>query len=292
MKTLLLILLPALSFGQTIYKGGVINKKTKEKVPFATVALIRANTGTNADEVGQFILTTNGNKSLDTLIISCVGYETLIMPANKLPQTIELDEKQTMLSNVSVASKLKWTSVKLHDRGCGDIGVTTNGFQTQIAQIFTTPFDNVILAEVEICKSNLLFDTHKTLFRVRFYDMDTITKAPSVEICDEVIEVNTSSKKIKVNLEKYKIRVPHNFFVAIEWLKIPYNEDKETVTMNGKKQERITYRPTITCDDALHHGKPMERAMPPYDVWGLNYQNKWFPMTWIKNLSVSATVKY
>ena len=61
-----------------------------------------------------------------------------------------------------------------------------------------------------------VFDPEKTIFRIRIYDMDTITKAPSSDLCDEVIEVKTRSKFINLNLEKYKINI-HNkdFFVAV-----------------------------------------------------------------------------
>jgi len=291
MKTLLILLLPTITFGQTVIQGNVVNKKTKLKVPFATVGLTGENIGTNANENGFFTFTQKVINLRDTLIVSCVGYETLKLPIENLPQTIELYEKQVLLSEVTVTSKLKWEYVKLNEKDCGNIGYTTRGIQTQIAQFFTSPSDNAILKEVEICKSNPLFETNKSVFRLRFYEMDTVTKAPSYELCDDLIEVKTISKKTKVNLEKYKIHIPQrNFFVAIEWLKIPYNVNNEKVTIDGKKEEYITYRPVLTCNHASE--KSQYKLGTPYEVWGLSYQNKWFPILWIKDLSVSATVKY
>lgn len=291
MKTLLCLLFPAFTFGQAVYKGSIVNKYTKEKVSFATVGLAIENIGTNADEDGKFVLTTEVGNLNDTLSISCVGYETLKIAVSKLAGIIELEERQTVLANVSITSKVKWTYTKLNDSECGNVSITTRGFQTQVARLFTTSSDKAILTDVEVCKSNPIFENHKSIFRLRFYDMDTITKAPSTELCNEIIEVKTSSKRTNVNVEKYKISIPNkNFFVAVEWLKIQYNENVEKVTTDGKKEVSITYRPNISCSNALHGNNHREER--EYPVWGLSYQNKWFPMVFIKDISISATIKY
>ena len=291
MKTLLCFLFPAITLGQAAYKGNIVNKKTNEKVSFATVGLVIENIGTNADEDGKFVLTAKAGNPNDTMTISCVGYETLKIAVSKLPGIIELEERQTMLANFSITSKVKCVYIKLNDSECGNVSITTRGFQTHVARLFTTTSDNAILTEVEVCKSNPIFENHKTIFRLRFYDMDTITKAPSTELCNEIIEVKTSSKTTNVNVEKYKISIPNkNFFVAVEWLKIPYNENVEKVTSDGKKEVRVTYRPNISCTNALHGNN--HREVREYAVWGLGYQNKWFPMVFIKDISISATIKY
>lgn len=288
---LIVFLLPLLSHGQIIYKAKIISSTTKQSVPYATVALLRANIGVNADENGQFMLRVTNDIVGDTLIVSCVGYELLKIPARNLSETIILHEKPIDLSEVKVTSKLQWTFTKLHDIGCGDRGITTDGFQTQIAQFFTAPFDNSILTEVEICKSNSLFISHKSLFRLRFYDMDSTTKSPNKEIFNQVVEVNTSNKKTKVNLEKYKIYVSKHFFIAIEWLKIKYNEDKYTIMKEGKKIEQITFRPLIRFNSNFQADGKVTLG-ETYNVWSLFYQGKWSPSPWISDLSISATVKH
>ncbi len=288
---IILFLLPLFASGQKIYKGKIINSITKKNIPFATVGFLKANIGVNADENGEFILSTTTENIRDTLIISCVGYETLKIVTQNIPEIINLNEKQVDLSEVSVFSKLNWTFTKLNNKDCGAVGVTTNGFQSQIAKFFKTSFGNSILTEVEICKSNSLFERHKSLFRLRFYDMDTITKAPSTELCNEVIEINTSNKSTKVNLEKYKIRVSNCFFVAIEWLKIEYNENKYTIIVEGKRQERKTYRPSILCDIYKQLANEV-RSGQNYEVWGLFYNDKWSPQPWISDISISVTVKH
>ena len=89
MKFLLLFLLPISAFSQTTYKGSIINKRTKEKISFATIGLVCENTGLNADENGEFNLPAKVSNPNDTLIISNVGFETLKVPVSKLTSAIQ-----------------------------------------------------------------------------------------------------------------------------------------------------------------------------------------------------------
>ncbi|MEJ7822899.1 MAG: carboxypeptidase-like regulatory domain-containing protein [Chitinophagaceae bacterium] len=294
MKIIILFLIaPILTVGQTTYNGSITNKKTKEKIPFATVGLIKENIGINATEDGDFILVSKNDKLNDTLIFSCVGYETLKHPIDKnnlRNLSIELEEKVNELSEVVITNKTSWTFNTLNDFSkCGNSFVGSSGYQTQLAQHFQVPAANAILTALKICRMSLgLIDPEKTIFRIRIYDMNTLTKAPSNDLCDQVIEVKTRSKTISLNLQKYKIHIPNkDFFVAIEWLKIPYNESKgKTKLPDGKVIETISYRPSIGWTDNISS---------KMDPWMLDYKNIWRPMFKMNgktSVSISATVKY
>ena len=255
------------------------------------MGLIKENIGTNADEVGGFTLTSGNRKQNDTLLISCVGYETLKIPAANLSSNISiaLNERESKLTEVIITAKNNWAFTTLNEfSNCGNHFVGSNGYQTQLAQHFHTSTDNSYLTEIKICRMSFNnFDPEKTMFRIRIYDIDTITKAPSSDLCDEVIEVKSKSKFINLNLEKYKINIPNkDFFVAIEWLKIPYNERKTTMKIKGKEFESIMYRPSIGLTDAINE---------KMEAWMLDYRNVWKPMFKMDNktsVSISATVKY
>ena len=127
----------------------------------------------------------------------------------------------------------------------------------------------------------------KTKFRIRIYDIDSVTMGPTHDLCDSII-VKTGSKFITVNLEKYKIRIPQkDFSVAIEWLKIPHNESKHKIKhADGKVTETITYRPSIGWTDNQHS---------TMEAWMLDYKGTWRPMFNMHNktgVSISAKVKY
>jgi hypothetical protein len=295
MKALLLFLfIPILTAAQTNYHGTITNKSTKQIIPFVSVGLMKENIGTNADESGSFQLVSNNIKKNDTLIISCIGFQTLKIPAdNKSIETytIELIELETVLKEVVVTGK-KYVNISTLNEfsNCGTNFFGTSGIVTQLAQHFTAPSNNSILKEIKICRFSIpLIAPDKTIFRIRVYEMDTITKAPTTDLTDQIIEVKTRSKYIQLNLEKFNIYIPNkDFFVAIEWLKIPYNEERTKSKMsNGKTIELLTYRPSIGWTDNIN---------PTMEAWMLDYKNLWRKtssgFTHKTSISIEATVKY
>ena len=295
MKLLILLLIsPVFTMGQTNYKGEIVNKRTQEKIPFATIGLMKENIGTNAGEDGFFNLTSINKKVNDTLIISCTGYETLKIPIAQIAlvnnaNNFQLTEHQTNLEEVIVTNKKVLNTSVLNDfKKCGNSFITSSGYQTQLAQHFSTPTDNSVLTGIKICRmSNGILGPEKTIFRIRVYGFDTLTKSPKNDLCSEIIEVKSSAKFITLDMEKFKIKIPDkDFFVAIEWLKIPYNENKTKIKLNGSEVENITYRPSIGWTDNENSN---------VEAWMLDYNNKWRPMfrtSGKTSVSISVTVKY
>jgi len=293
MKFLTILLFsPLYFFGQTSFRGKVVNTKNKEIVPFATIGLMKENIGTNATEDGTFLLISKADKTNDTLIISCVGFLTQKLPVDRTKTNnlvFELTEQETILKEVVVKNKNSWTSITLNEFSkCGNYFITSSGYQTQLAQHFNVVDYNSILTGIKICRRSMsIVDPDRTIFRIRIYDIDTVTKSPSNDLCDQVIEVKTKSKVISLNVEKYKILIPNKeFFIAIEWLKIPYNENKGKMKVNGKEVEYITYSPSIGWTDNINVNM---------EAWMLDYNNIWRPMFKNNNktsVSISATVKY
>ncbi len=283
MKQLLVFLIfPSMLFGQITYSGKIVSKKSKEKIPYASVGLIKENIGTNADESGFFTLTGSISKEHDSLIVSCVGYETRIVEVKGQSNClIELEERPMILKEVIVNAKQSWCYKILNKlNGLGDACNTTSGQQLQIARHFSVNVDDAVLTEVNICKSNSIFLPHLAIFRLRVYDIDSVTKGPSNDLCDQVIEVRTKSRVVNIDLEKYQIHIPkRDFFIAIEWLKIKENE-------SGTKDHQ-TYNP---CVGITFNKDKSYNA----EVWGLmNYKkNFWMKMMNLKDVAISATVKY
>lgn len=293
MKFLIFLLFPSLHlFGQTAFCGKVISIKNKEIIPFATIGLMKENIGTNANEGGIFSLISKNNKTDDTLIISCVGYLTKLLPVerNKIGNlVIELTDLEKILDEVIVKSSNTRKSITINEFSkCPNHFITTSGYQRQIAQYFRTAENNSLLTNIKICRRSIgILDPDKTIFRIRIYDIDTVKRSPSKDLCDQIIEIKTRSKFINLNLDQYKILIPSKeFFVAIEWLKIPYNANKGTTKVNGNDVEHITYSPSIGWT---------ENKNAEMTAWMLDYNNIWRPMFKMNNmtsLSISATVKY
>ncbi len=290
---IIILLLPIFSIAQTTYKGRITNANTKQPVPFATIGLMQENTGINADENGAFSLVSQSSVRPDSFQVSCVGYQTKKIPVSKTDfYAIELEELVTQLKEIKLSSKDKWTIETINKfSGNGNIGFTTNGSHTQVARLFTSPVENAILTGVRIRKRHYSYQSDKAIFRVRIYDIDTTTNGPSTDLCDEVIEINTSEKNITIDLEKYKIHIPgKQFFVAVEWLKIQYNEDRNMVEGKDGKVESITYRPSLAAYSK--HPASAYIATDPNQIWIMSYQNQWIPLRWCDNVYISATIKY
>jgi hypothetical protein len=252
----------------------------------------KENIGTNTDEGGVFSLMSKTTKTNDSFIISCVGFVTQKLPVdvdNKTTLVIELEEQVTFLSEIVVKNKTSWTTETINEFSkCGNSYTTSSGFQTQLAQHFQVKEENSILTSITICRMSIaLLASEKTIFRVRIYDIDTFTKAPSTDICNQIIEVKTRNKIINLDLEKYKIHIPSkDFFVAVEWLKLPFNESRSKMKINGKEVEYITYRPSIGWTDNVN---------TRMEAWMLDYKNIWRPMftnNGKTSVAISATVKY
>ncbi len=286
MKILLLLLFPLITHSQIIYKGNIVNKITKEKIPFATVGLTKENIGTNADENGKFSLTSKKYVT-DSLVISCVGYETSKFSVDNLPSNLqfEISERQIELRTIIVKNNFK-SSYTLNDySNCGFNSYTSSGSVTQIAQHLQSPIANSLLSEINICK-----EADNSLFRIRVYDMDPISGKPSFDLADTIIEVKSGKRHVKINLEKYNIVIPEkDFFVGIEWLYIPFNENNVKGKKDGQKINYSRYNPFIFFRNRGCNKDNLEKSL---EAWQLDFRRKWIRMyqDWV--FLISAIVKY
>jgi len=296
MKSLLLVMLisfPVLLFAQQSFSGKIIDAKTKQPIPFATIGLLKQNTGTNSYENGTFKFSANRTVENDSFFISCFGYvPKKIAIADKTENLIiELTENEVELQEVVVNKKNTWNATILNDfHGCGNHFITSSGYITQIAQHFYTPEKGTILSAVKICNGSMaMLYKEKAIFRIRIYDMNKTTGAPGKDLCKEIIEIKTGRKNTVMYLRQYNIHIPENdFFIAIEWLKILYNENKSAVRAGAEKKEYISYRPSIGWSDA----KDKE-----VEAWHQDYTGKWSKIPELMrngktSLSIAATVQY
>ncbi|MBS1744253.1 MAG: carboxypeptidase-like regulatory domain-containing protein [Bacteroidetes bacterium] len=283
---LLLLFFSTFSIGQTIYEGRIVNKSSKVSVPFATIGLFKENLGTNANERGEFRLIAKKIEN-DTLIISCVGYETSKIPVEKLTQNMEiqLEEKKVTLKEIVVNGKYD-KSILLNDySNCGMNWFIGSGSVVMLAQHFRSPSQHSLLKEINLCK--FIGDC---IFRIRVFNMDSLSRRPSTELTDTIIEVRSRSKHVNINLEKYKIFIPEmDFFVAIEWLYIPFNENKVKSNIGGRKilhSEFVPYLSTIYNEKQALQGEDF------FETWQMDYRGKWKLAPGNMQLKMSAKVKY
>lgn len=79
----LLLILPSYSFAQQLQLNGrILEEHTKAPVPFASVGIRSTALGTVADALGHFHFSISAKYSSDSLLISCVGYQTRSIPVS------------------------------------------------------------------------------------------------------------------------------------------------------------------------------------------------------------------
>lgn len=289
MKLLFLLFFPCCIQAQSYYDGEVVDTKNNQKIAYATIGLIKENTGINADEQGRFQLVSKKIKQ-DTLIISSVGYETLKIAVDQLPidgRYLMKDKKKELDNIVVLQTSTKTTLDRF--KTCGSSFYLSNGYISEIAKRFTMPVKHAYIDKIEICKS-----ADNAIFRLRIYSMDSISKRPLYDLSDTIIEIKSLRRNVEVDLSAYKIFVPDkDFFVAIEWLKIPYNLSQEKIKMKGVEKVRDKYSPYLS----FPYEKYTKGDMPQTEnrLWQRNYNGKWMPFDdyWYKaDLLIAVSIAY
>lgn len=286
MKILFLCLIPLWGMSQRSIEGKVKNALDGKPVSFATIALVRENKGINADENGQFKLEVLSS-SKDSLRISSVGYKTLVLPLSitQGTLTINLEAVAVTLSEVVIATK-KNEEVLNKLGNCKSNYYVSTGAITQIAQRFRASNEFSILKSVSICKL-----ASSSLFRLRIYTMDSTTGQPGEDVVQQLIEINSSTKFITIDLLKYKIILPNkDFFIAIEWLYLSQNEFRNKIKINGRKISYSNFYPGISMKETSSYNSSLEN-----DLWFMKFDGKWRKNESLKpntNFMISAELAF
>jgi hypothetical protein len=289
MKLLGFIFMPFFSIAQNIFEGVVINKSTKQPIPYVTVSLVKSKAGVNTDENGYFKITIPVKEAEDSLLFTCMGYAPLKLPIENTGKVwnanakIELIEVARNLKEVVVQNNNFKNTITLNDFTEFSGSYYGDGsYITQLAQHFVAPSENAMLKEIKIAKFSIpILSPQKAIFRIRVYDVDPISRQPVNDLTDQIIEVKATGKLVKVNVEKYKIIIPNKeFFVAIEWLRIPYNATQSIIN-----EIETEYAPSIGFN---------KNSAPYMDVWELGSKNIWdkIPSYVISNLAIAVSLKY
>ena len=212
-------------------------------IPNATLQLLSSKQILQSNERGNFSIDA---LLKDSITISSIGYKTKTFSAYDLikMEDVILEDDKKVLQEVVVSNEKK-KSIILNDFSSCGLSWYANNMHTpfyQMAQKLNTDIDNAFLKSIRICKIH-----RKTIFRIRIYDVDTLKFSPGKNLLDSFIEVSTAKRNVKLNLEKYNLRLPHHsFFIAIEWLFIEENKYTEKLKINGVKEKREYVSPEFS----------------------------------------------
>ncbi|UOQ68262.1 carboxypeptidase-like regulatory domain-containing protein [Hymenobacter volaticus] len=106
-----------------ILEGQVLNSRTGEPVPFATLGVPGRGLGTVADEQGRYLLRLPPSLS-DTLIVSCVGFSSAVISPTALAagkRVFQLAPQEHVLSEIKVEHRRMRPALLGNTKSKGDI---------------------------------------------------------------------------------------------------------------------------------------------------------------------------
>ncbi len=220
---LALLFLPIGLFSQITIKGKVLNSKTKEPVPYATIVWNRVN-GTITDENGIFFLEIDSSLSdNDSLYISNLAYVDLVLPYAQVKDSqrkiFYLEPQDYKIPEIIItASKMKTKKYGIFKRKSYTGWNASKG--SIIALKIQPKTTNGIIKNIQFYITDEGFNpTNK--FRVHVYNIDNSTGSVGQELLP--VSVITSASKgnewVVVDITDFHIETPANgFFVGIEYL--------------------------------------------------------------------------
>ncbi|SFQ32392.1 carboxypeptidase-like regulatory domain-containing protein [Hymenobacter arizonensis] len=210
---------------QAQIKGVIVDKDTKEPLPFTSVGLKNEQIGALSNEHGQFVVPAPSKNAEDSLIVVALGYGRKTVAVKRgvsVPNlTIEVAKRAVALGNVVVkAGKVKnlGLGAKSDNPGEGMIqGLPGSQYAFFVKNDKKKRLGNVRTVSFYIGENGF----PREPFRVRLYKADGNYNAPNTDLLTEnvVVSAPQGGQWYTVDLTPYNIMAPEEgFFVAMEWV--------------------------------------------------------------------------
>ena len=210
---------------QVQIKGVIVDKDTKEPLPFTSIGLKNEQIGALSNEHGQFIVPAPTKNEDDSLIVVALGYArraVLVKRGVAGPSlSIEVPKRAVELSNVVVkAGKIKNLGLGSRTDNPGE-GMIQGLPGSQYA-FFVKNEKNKRLGSVRTVSFYIGENGFpREPFRVRLYKADGNYNAPNTDLLTEnvVVSAPQGGQWYTIDLTPYNIIAPEEgFFVAMEWV--------------------------------------------------------------------------
>ena len=235
------------TFSQS-YSCRIINIENEEPVAYANIGIMNRNVGTVSDADGWFELEISNTFNKDTLRISCIGYSDM--------QFLVSDFKNNAERTGFVLIELSPRPYKLDEVIIrpGDSRAYTLGFYCDSNSAYGNAFysselgtemgvhislprkeDEAYIKSVRFYVGEFTFDTFPLRFNI--YDLDN--GHPGKNILREPIFIEiTAAGEYELDLSRYNITVKDDFFVSLEYYRVPDNAEGKLVFCAVHKPKR------------------------------------------------------
>ncbi|PJJ48691.1 carboxypeptidase-like regulatory domain-containing protein [Hymenobacter chitinivorans] len=219
------LLFPALGFAQeNKISGRIVDQKTKEPIPFASIGLKEEQSGALTNEYGFFQMAMP-DKAQDSLVVLALGYfrKAILVKkgANLQDLIIEVPKRVIELAEVKVKGG------KVKDLSLGSKGSTPGegmiqGLPGQQYAFFVKNEKGKKLGNVRSVSFYIGENGFpREPFRVRLYKADGNYNSPNTDILTDnvVVSAPKGGEWYTIDLTQYNVEAPEEgFFVAMEWI--------------------------------------------------------------------------
>ena len=206
-------------------KGVVVDKDTKEPLPFTSIGLKDEQVGALTNEHGLFIVPAPTKAGQDTLLIMALGYRRHAIAVKRgiglENLVIEVPKRAIALKGVTVQSgKIKNLGLGSRENTPGEgmiQGLPGSQYAFFVKNDKQKKLGNVRTVSFYIGENGF----PREPFRVRLYKADGNYNAPNTDLLTEnvVVSAPTGGQWYTVDLTPYNIIAPdEGFFVAMEWV--------------------------------------------------------------------------
>lgn len=323
-----LFLISPTASAQTVFEGQIINRTSEAPVPNVNIRLARERITVKSNAQGYFRISSADSVVKDTLIFSSVGYQTLKLLTSAYQKNgfIFLVPTTTTLEEVSITNG-KLQIVRLNKFNLSDIKEDPPGSKPSLfpvvtypfsprnrffAKLFTAPQGNVVLTRVDLGRRELdetkypdkpLVTSHiKTRFLLHVLSVDPKTGAPDTLLFSKIINLTDKALWVELDLRKDNIIIsPSEFYIAIEWMHIPFNEVIKL--FYAPKVRKVSKKGNQILEDVSEYTTLYEPALIEYKKkkpavsWIKNHENKWQRYDSAtsdekREIALSATISY
>lgn len=239
-QVLLFLILNSLIYNLQAQILHIYDAETRKPVPFAVVAIKDKALGAAADSAGTVQLK-QFPAAHDTLIISALNYETLLLPAATLSPSLFLQPTQYELPAVLVHPSKNILIGSKQKRGKSSLtrGITSPpGYQ----QALLMPNDNKYTGIIESV-GIYIKEQHEQAspFRIRIYAADGPDNSPGTDLLRENLLHTPLNQDHWFTFDVSGFHIPFpeaGIYVAVEWLKIKTETepDGKGVAIGGTKE--------------------------------------------------------
>jgi hypothetical protein len=219
-KFVIIISLWFISLSLATAQTTIIDPETKQPIPFVQVVNLRAKSGILSDENGVFTLPST--EKSDTIVFSCIGYETKKIIAQNIDKQVFISPKALVLSEAIVRptrtdkvfiNKNKKSTNSYYSSGEGKIG-------SEITRLIPTDCRGCVLTKVSLYFG--IVSTKGAKVRLHVYDYDAENDCPGKELLQNNIFITSMGKKnkwIDIDLSGQQIKLKQDkIVVGIEFL--------------------------------------------------------------------------